>query len=62
MVLLLIVGLVVVAVLGVGLWFLLPSLKMVGRPDFEPTYTDEETVFQVQQKGIADAGQGGPGV
>ena len=57
MVLVLILGVVVVAVLGVGLWLLGPSLKMLRGPDFEPTYVDEETVFQVQQKGIPDAGQ-----
>jgi hypothetical protein len=55
--LLLSVGAVVLVVLGVGLWFLLPSLKMLGKPDFEPTHTDEETIFQVQQKGIPDAGE-----
>lgn len=56
MVVLLIVGAVVLAVLGVGLWFLLPALRALRGPDFEPTYTDEETIFQVQQKGIVDAG------
>ncbi len=57
MVLQLVVGVVALLAAAVGLWFLLPTLRTIGRPDFEPTYTDEETLFQVQQKGIPDAGE-----
>jgi hypothetical protein len=55
------VGLGVLAVLGVGaaLWFLVPTLRSLGGPDFEPTYTDDETVFQVEQKFTPGAGGGG---
>lgn len=55
------VGLGVLVVLGVGaaLWFLVPTLRALRGPDFEPTYTDDETVFQVEQKFTPGAGGGG---
>jgi hypothetical protein len=46
----LIVGIPVLLVVGAALWFIVPTLKTFRGPDFEPTYTDDETVFQVQQK------------
>ena len=52
-------GVLVLACLGIGLWFALPALRSFRGPDFEPTYTDDEIVFQVQQKFTTSAGGGG---
>lgn len=47
---------VVLLVGGVGAWMPAPTLRSMFGPDFEPTYTDDEEVFQVQQKYIPGAG------
>lgn len=53
------VGIPLVLLLAIGLWFFIPTLRTFRGPDFEPTYTDDETVFQVQQKFTPGAGGGG---
>ena len=51
-------GVPLVACVGLGLWLALPTLRSLRGPDFEPTYTDDETVFQVQQRFTPGTGGG----
>jgi ABC-type nickel/cobalt efflux system permease component RcnA len=50
-------GIAVVLLIGVGLWFLVPTVRTFGHPDFEPTPKDDESVFQAQQTFTVDGGQ-----
>lgn len=52
----LVLGVPVLLGIGVALWFVFPTLRTFRGRDFEPTYTDDEAVFQVQQKGTAGTG------
>jgi hypothetical protein len=54
----LVVGIPVVLVIAGVLWFAAPTLRTFRGPDFGPTYTDDETVFQVQQKFTPGTGGG----
>jgi len=54
----LVVGIPVLLCIGVALWFIVPTIRTFRGPDFEPTYTDDETVFQVQQKYTPGTGGG----
>ena len=52
----LVIGVPLVLCIGVSLWFIVPTLRTFRHPDFEPTYTDDEAVFQAQQKFTPGAG------
>ena len=54
----LIVSVPLVLMVGVALWLLLPTLRTFRGPDFEPTYTDRETILQVQQTFTPGTGGG----
>jgi hypothetical protein len=53
-----VVGVPIVLCVAAALWFLVPTLRSLRGPDFEPTYTDDQTVFQVQQKFTPGTGGG----
>ena len=54
----LVIGIPVLLGIGLALWFAVPTLRTFRGPDFEPTYTDDESVFQVQQKNTPGTGGG----
>jgi hypothetical protein len=50
------------ALLGVAVWMLGPTLRTFRGPDFEPTYKDEASIEKAQQSGPASGtGAGGGG-
>ncbi|MDX6302972.1 MAG: hypothetical protein QOF53_4186 [Nocardioidaceae bacterium] len=52
------IGAVVVVAFVTGvMWFFAPTLRLIGRPDFEPTPKDDASVFNAQQTGMVDGGQ-----
>jgi hypothetical protein len=58
----LVVGSVVMTVLvvvgaGFALWMLVPTLRLLGRPDFEPTPKDDASVENALMMRLVDAGQ-----
>jgi hypothetical protein len=57
-VMLLIVGIPLVLAMGLALWLLLPTLRTFRGPAVEPTYTDRETILQVQQTFTPGTGGG----
>lgn len=51
------------ALLGLAIWLLGPSLKTFFGPDFEPTFKDDASVEKAQQSGPASGtGAGGGGI
>jgi hypothetical protein len=48
-------GVVLLVLLG-AVWFLLPTLRTLGHPDFEPVSIDDESVFVAQSTGVEHAG------
>jgi hypothetical protein len=51
------------ALLGLAMWLLVPTLKTFFGPDFEPTFKDEASVEKAQQSGPASGtGAGGGGI
>lgn len=55
--------LAVLALLGVAVWMLGPTLRTFTGPDFEPTYRDEASIDKAQQSGPASGtGAGGGGI
>jgi hypothetical protein len=40
-----------------ALWFFVPTLKLIGRPDFEPAPKDDASVANAQQLRMVDGGQ-----
>ena len=53
----LIAGLIVVPVLAAAVWFFLPTLKLLGRPDFEPAPKDDASVENATMTRMVDGGQ-----
>lgn len=51
----------VVAVLAVGAWLLVPTIRTFRGPDFEPSPKDDASVERAQQSGTT-TGAGGAGV
>ena len=58
----LVIGIVVLVVLVAGgaVWFLAPTMRIFGRPDFEPTPKDEASVDKANNSWTI--GGGGAGV
>jgi hypothetical protein len=50
-------GIVGVLVAVVSAWFFLPTLRLIGRPDFEPAPKDDASVENAQQLRMVDGGQ-----
>lgn len=50
-------GLVLIPVAGVALWFFLPTLRLLGRPDFEPAPKDPASVENAEMPRMVDGGQ-----
>ena len=51
------------ALLGIAVWLLGPTLKTLRGPSFEPTYKDDASVERAQQSGPASGtGAGGGGM
>jgi hypothetical protein len=53
-------GILAVAVVGGGVWLLVPTLKTFFGPDFEPASKDDASVEKAQQSGTS-TGAGGAG-
>jgi hypothetical protein len=45
------VGFVTVVALAVGAWLLLPAIRSLFRPGFEPTSKDELSIYRAQSSG-----------
>lgn len=52
----LVAGIIVVAVVAVVAWFFVPTLRLIGRPDFEPAPKDDASVENAQQLRMIDGG------
>jgi hypothetical protein len=50
-------GIIVVAVVAVSAWFFLPTVRLIGRPDFEPAPKSDASVENAQQMRMVDGGQ-----
>jgi ABC-type transporter Mla subunit MlaD len=55
-------GIVLVVCLLLGAWILAPSLRMFGRPDFEPTYENEALVDKAQNNNTIGGGGASAGM
>jgi hypothetical protein len=52
------IGGVIVFALVVGVvWFFVPTLRLIGRPDFEPAPKDPASVENAEQLRMVDGGQ-----
>ena len=49
-------GVLLALCLAVGMWFLLPTLRGLFRPGFEPASVDDEAVLRAQQAYTDGAG------
>lgn len=58
----LLVGVPVVLLVCVGLWFLVPTLRTVGKPDFEPAPKDDESVSKAENSSTITGGGAGAGM
>jgi hypothetical protein len=58
----LLVGVPIVLFVGLALWFLVPTLRTVGKPDFEPTPKDEASVYKAENSSTITGGGAGAGM
>ena len=50
-------GVIVISIGSVVAWFFVPTLRLIGRPDFEPAPKDDASVLNAQQTRLVDGGQ-----
>ena len=50
-------GLVVLVIAAGAVWFFFPTLRLIGRPDFEPAPKDDASVENAIMTRMVDGGQ-----
>jgi hypothetical protein len=50
-------GIIVLALAAAAVWFFVPTLRLIGRPDFEPASKDPASVENALQTRMVDGGQ-----